>query len=513
EHGRAIGGVSREVERVLQEAGVNARVVGREKTPYSIWRKLQRKSIGFSQLSDIYAFRVVVETEEDCYRAMGAIHRAWPAVPGRFKDFISTPKRNNYRSIHTTVVGPRGMHIELQIRTETMDRVAEEGVAAHWRYKNESYGFDPEAAEAAGGRDPLANLRQLVQLMELGDSDELIEHAKLEMFVDQVFVFTPKGQLISLPRGAMPLDFAYAVHSDVGDTTVGVKINGELRPLRTELNNGDVVEIVRGAKPVVPTDWRSLTITGRARSAIRRHLRQTEKEEFVRLGRASVDQAFERTGKDRGDVSLRPALDRFAAPSEDDLFGQVGRGRITPTQVLETLFPGLQESEKAAVAARTRLEDGRAARLFVRGGGLNPNTAMHFCECCTPVPGDRIVGIDEPDRGRVTVHAIDCPLLAQFEEQESLWRDLQWTPEAERNTISHARLKATIRDAPGVLGQVCTVIGEAGGNILNLTMHHRQQGFFDTHLDIEVRDARHLIHIAAALRANPSVETVDRARD
>lgn len=510
--GHAISDISDEIADRLQKAGLSVRVYGREKHPYSIWKKLQRKSIGFSQLSDIYAFRVVVDTEDDCYRALGMIHRTWPGVPGRFKDYISTPKRNNYRSIHTTVVGPRGMHIELQIRTETMDRVAEEGVAAHWRYKNETYGFDPEAAEAAGGRDPLANLRQLVQLMEMGDADELIEHAKLEMFVDQVFVFTPKGRLISLPRGAMPLDFAYAVHSDVGDTTVGVKINGELRPLRTVLNNGDVVEIVRGAKPVVPTDWRSLTITGRARSAIRRHLRQTEKEEFIRLGRASLDQAFDRVGKSRNDVSLRPALDRFAAASEDELFGLIGRGRVTPAQLIETLFPGLHESEKAAVAARVRLEDGRGARLFVRGGGLNPNTSLHFDECCSPVPGDRIVGIDEPDRGRVTVHAIDCPVLAEFEDQESLWRDLQWTPEAERNTIAKARLRATIRNTPGVLGQVCTIIGETGGNILNLKMSHRQQDFFDVDIDIEVKDLRHLTHIAAALRACPSVETVDRAR-
>jgi GTP diphosphokinase / guanosine-3',5'-bis(diphosphate) 3'-diphosphatase len=511
--GTAVSAISGEITERLTKEGLAVRVYGREKHPYSIWKKLQRKSIGFSQLSDIYAFRIVVESEEDTYRAMGVVHRAWPAVPGRFKDYISTPKRNNYRSLHTTVVGPRGMHIELQIRTETMDRVAEDGVAAHWRYKNDNYGFDPEAAEAAGGRDPLANLRQLVQLMELGDAEELIEHAKLEMFVDQVFVFTPKGQLISLPRGAMPLDFAYAVHSDVGDTTVGVKINGELRPLRTTLNNGDVVEIVRGAKPVVPPDWRSLTITGRARSAIRRHLRQSEKEEFIRLGRASVDQAFERAGKDRLGVSMRPALDRFAVSNDDDLFGAVGRGRITPSQVLEAIFPGLQESEKAAVSARTRVEPGRNARLFVRGGGLNPNISLNFCEHCTPVPGDRIVGIDEPDMSRVTVHAIDCPQLAEFEEQESLWRDLQWTPEAERNTISHARLRATIRDAPGVLGQVCTIIGETGGNILNLTMHRKQQDFFDADMDIEVKDARHLTHIAAALRANPSVETVDRARE
>ena len=229
--------VSREISAKLEAAGVPARVYGREKHPYSIWRKLQRKSIGFSQLSDIFAFRVIVDTEADCYRALGVVHRTWPCVPERFKDFLSTPKRNNYRSIHTTVVGPRGMRIEMQIRTEAMDLVAEEGVAAHWRYKDQSYGFDPEAAEAAGGRDPLANLRQLVQVLEHGgDSEELVEHAKLEMFLDQVFVFTPKGKLISLPRGAMPLDFAYAVHTDVGDTCVGVKINGELRPLRTELH-------------------------------------------------------------------------------------------------------------------------------------------------------------------------------------------------------------------------------------------------------------------------------------
>ncbi|CAN5271611.1 bifunctional (p)ppGpp synthetase/guanosine-3',5'-bis(diphosphate) 3'-pyrophosphohydrolase [soil metagenome] len=510
--GRAIANISGELAERLEQSHLPARVYGREKHPYSIWKKLQRKAVGFSQLSDIYAFRIVVASEEDCYRALGVVHLAWPGLPGRFKDYISTPKRNNYRSLHTTVVGPRGMHIELQIRTETMDLVAEDGVAAHWRYKDENYGFDPEAAEAAGGRDPLANLRQLVQLMESGDSEELVEHAKLEMFLDQVFVFTPKGRLISLPTGAMPLDFAYAVHSDVGDTTVGVKINGEMRPLRTVLNNGDVVEIVRGAKQVVLADWRSLTITGRARSAIRRHQRQTEKEEAQRLGRASVDQAFERAGKSRSGVSMRPALDRFAAASEDELFSAVGKGRITPPQIIEALFPGLKLSEVAAVTERVRIEDGRAARLFVRGGDINPNTLLHFAECCNPVPGDRIVGIDQPDRGVVDVHAIDCPKLAEFEGQEHLWRDLHWTPEAERNSISKARLHGTIKNEPGVLGQVCSIIGETNGNILNLAMHNRQKDFLDIDIDLEVRDARHLTHIAAALRACPSVETVDRPR-
>ncbi|WP_293907114.1 bifunctional (p)ppGpp synthetase/guanosine-3',5'-bis(diphosphate) 3'-pyrophosphohydrolase [Phenylobacterium sp.] len=513
EQGGAVSQVSQDMAAKLEAAGVPARVFGREKNPYSIWRKLQRKSIGFSQLSDIYAFRVIVDSEDDCYRALGVIHRTWPGVPERFKDFISTPKRNNYRSIHTTVVGNRGMRIEMQIRTEAMDLVAEEGVAAHWHYKNKSYGFDAEHQKAAGGRDPLVNLRHLVQVLEHGgDAEELVEHAKLEMYLDQVFVFTPKGKLVSLPRGAMPLDFAYALHTDLGDTTLGCKINGELKPLRTTLANGDVVEVIRGGKPVVPPDWRSLTVTGRARSAIRRHIRQTEREEFIRLGRATVDQTFEAAGKARKDVSLRPALDRFAVASEDELFDAVGRGRATPAQVLEIVFPGLKASVREAATARRHIQEGKSARLYVRGGGLTPGITLHFGACCSPVPGDRIVGILESDGRGLTVHTIDCEKLAEYEDREELWRDLQWTPEAERNAIARARLTATIRNTPGVLGQVCTIIGEAGGNIVNLRMHHRQSDFFDVDIDVDVQDARHLTHISAALRANPSVEEVERTK-
>ncbi len=513
EQGGAVEVVSRDIAARLGSIGLRARVFGREKNPYSIWRKLQRKSIGFSQLSDIFAFRVIVESEEDCYRALGVIHRAWPCVPERFKDFISTPKRNNYRSLHTTVVGAKGMRIEMQIRTEAMDRIAEDGVAAHWRYKDESYGFDAEQQAAAGGMDPLVNLRHLVQVLEHGgDVDELVEHAKLEMYLDQTFVFTPKGKLVNLPRGAMALDFAYAVHTDVGDTCIGVKINGELRPLRTALQNGDVVEVVRGPKPVVPPDWKSLTVTGRARSAIRRHIRQTEKEEFTRLGKATVDQTFERAGKSRADIALKPALERFAAATEDDLFEALGRGRISPTQILDVVFPGLKAADREAATATRRIEGGRGARLYVRGGGLTPGISLHFGSCCTPVPGDRIVGIVEPEGTGLAVHTIDCTKLAEFEDREELWRDLQWTPEAERNTVTLSRLTATIRNAPGVLGQACTSIGEAGGNIVNLRMHRRQADFFDVDFDIEVKDARHLTHIAAALRANPLIETVDRAK-
>jgi GTP pyrophosphokinase/guanosine-3',5'-bis(diphosphate) 3'-pyrophosphohydrolase len=333
----------------------------------------------------------------------------------------------------------------------------------------------------------------------------------MEMFLDQVFVFTPKGKLITLPAGAMPLDFAYAVHTDVGDTCIGIKVNGELRPLRTVLQNGDVVEVVRGAKAAVPPDWRNLTVSGRAQSAIRRRIRLTEKEEFQKLGKASLEEAFARAGKTLSGVSLRPALDRFAAASDAELFEAVGRVRIVPTLVLETAFPGLKVSERAAAEERRRIEDGEGAHLYVHGGGLTPGVSLNFAPCCTPMPGDRIVGIVQPDRS-LAVHTIDCGELAKYEDHEELWRDLRWTPEAELNTLSEARLHATIRDAPGVLGQACTIIGEAGGNIIGVNMRHRHSDFFDVDFDVEVKDARHLTHIAAALRACPSVETVERAQ-
>ncbi len=510
ENGSAIEAVSPEIERVLAEAGGQARVKGREKTPYSIWRKLQRKTVGFSSLSDIYGFRVIVESEDDCYRALGVIHRAWPMVPERFKDFISTPKSNNYRSLHTTVVGPGGLRIEMQIRTEAMDRVAEDGVAAHWRYKNQSYGFDREAMEADGGRDPLLNLRHLVQVIEHGEGGEdWVEHAKLEMYLDQVFVFTPKGTLITLPRGGMPLDFAYAVHTEVGDTAVGVKINGELKPMRTALQNGDVVEIIRGTKREIPTDWRSLTVTGRARSAIRRHIRTSEREEFVRLGKATLEQTLERAGKSLGEVKLTEVLKTFAMPSEEDMFDAIGRGRLTATRVAETLFPALKGQLKAG-PERKRIGE-ESPRLFVRGGGLTPGVSIHFGQCCSPVPGDRIVGILEPDKG-LTVHTIDCQTLADFADDDSVWQDLQWTPQAERSAVGSVKLHATLTNARGVLGQVASIIGEAGGNILNLSMAHRQHDFYDVDIDVEVEDARHATMIIAALRANPYVDTVDRAR-
>jgi guanosine-3',5'-bis(diphosphate) 3'-pyrophosphohydrolase len=511
EHGRAIDGVSREVERVLAEAGVTARVLG---PPEDALLDLAQAA---AQVGRLLVPVRHLRLPRSSSRPKTTATAPWasstapgPWCPSGSRTSSRRPSRTTTARCTPLSSARAGLRIEMQIRTEAMDRVAEDGVAAHWAYKNKAYGFDQEAMEKDGGRDPLQNLRHLVQVIEHGEGGEdWVEHAKLEMYLEQVFVFTPKGSLITLPRGGMPLDFAYAVHTEVGDSAVGAKVNGELKPMRTQLQNGDVVEIIRGAKREIPADWRSLTVTGRARSAIRRHIRTSERGEFQKLGRATLEQTLSRAGKALDEVSLKPALETLAVEDDEDLFEAIGRGRLSAAKVGETLFPALKGRLKAG-PDRKRIADDQA-RLFVRGGGLTPGVSVHFGHCCSPVPGDRIVGILEPEAG-LTVHTIDCQKLAEFADDDSVWQDLQWTPQAEQGAVAAARLRATIKNAPGVLGQVTTIIGEAGGNIINLSMSHRQQDFFDVDIDVEVEDARHATMIMAALRANPSVDTVERAR-
>jgi guanosine-3',5'-bis(diphosphate) 3'-pyrophosphohydrolase len=514
EKGAAIVAIARDVAGKLEKQGISARVSGREKSPYSIWKKLQRKSVGFAQLSDIYAFRVVVSSSEECYRALGIMHRAWPCVQERFKDFISTPKSNNYKSLHTTVVGHKGTRIELQIRTEEMDRIAEEGVAAHWGYKNQAYGFDEEAATRDGGRNPMNSLRNIVNIVESGgDSEDWVEHAKMEMYLDQVFVFSPKGRLISLPRGAMPLDFAFAVHTQVGETAIGCLINGEHKPLRTVLQNGDQVEILTGLEARVNQDWFSLTVTGKARSAIRRHLRQREAGDFIKLGRTAIERAAAQVDKALKDISWRPAFERFNVTSEDELFELVGRGKIFPAKVLEAIFPGLKLPMMLTTDTLTRIRDGAGGAAFVRGSALHESQTVLFSKCCYPVPGDRIIGIVEDDG--VHVHSIECENLEALEEmdgEKDRWIDLHWTLNAEKNTLSVARLRVNMQNKPGVLGQACTLIGEAKGNIVNIGILNKPMDFLDVDFDIEVLDARHITNISAALRTSPMIESVERVR-
>ncbi len=508
----AVSDVSLAVTERLETADIPATVYGREKRPYSIWRKLQRKSVGFAELADVYGFRVLVDTEEECYRALGAIHTTWRYTPDRFRDYISVPKPNNYRSLHTTVMGPGQTRVELQIRTHEMNDVAERGVAAHWRYKDNLYLFDAAAAEAAGG-DPLERLRPFVEILEHGgDPEEFLEHARMEMFQDQVFTFTPKGRLIPLPQGAMPLDFAYAIHSEIGDTAVGALINGRERPLSTRLRNADVVEILRAGAPKPPANWRQLVVTGRARSAIRRLVRQTESEEFARIGRSIAESAFRREGKDMGKANLEDALTRLNLRDEQALFIALGRGRIGGAELLEAVYPGRKDSRRTRWR-RALIREGKA-QLYVRGKtkALTPGVTLDFAKCCSPLPGDRIVGILQPEIG-VEVHTIDCESLAQYEDDADRWIDLNWTPKAESDSMAIGRINLTVLHEPGALAEIAQIVGENNGNIANIRTQSRSSDFIDMQMDVEVVDAKHLSHIVAALRASRAVASAKRAKD
>lgn len=507
EKGANVANVIQTIMEVFEFAGVDARVFGREKQSYSIWRKLQRKSVEFQDLADVYAFRVIVNNPDDCYRALGLVHQTWRCVPDQVEDYISNPKPNGYRSIHTTVIGPGNVRVEIQIRTEEMDQVAEVGVAAHWRYKNEAYGYDEELA-ASAGVDAREATRSLLEIAEHGgDAGEFLEHAKLEMYQDHVFAFTPKGTLIPLPQGATPLDFAYAVHSDIGDRVTGVKINGDERPLRTVLRNGDVVEIVTGARVAPVPGYESLAKTGRAKSAQRRLERGARREEFAKLGRELVAHALHRHGHDLGETSLRSAATRLGRHEEEELFVAVGEGVLKPSAVVVAAFPGLED--------KVRREEGRKpmaadkAKLYVKGGSLTPGVALHFAEDCTPIPGDRIVGVIEPGKG-VVVHTIDCETLAR--ETETEWVDLAWTQTALHRTLAVGRIVATVENKRGVLADLCRVIAENEGDILNLRLAKRTTEFFDMIFDIEVADARHLTNIVAAMRTSKAVIEVERVR-
>ncbi|HEV2564235.1 MAG TPA: bifunctional (p)ppGpp synthetase/guanosine-3',5'-bis(diphosphate) 3'-pyrophosphohydrolase, partial [Microvirga sp.] len=348
-----------EIERTLttklRAQGIEASVTGRQKRPYSIWRKMERKSVSFEQLSDIFAFRIIVNTIDECYRALGIVHTSWPMVPGRYKDYISTPKQNDYRSIHTTVIGPGSQRVELQIRTEDMDEVAEYGIAAHALYKE---GVNDNSRLATESR-AYQWLRRTIDLLAEGDNpEEFLEHTKLELFHDQVFCFTPKGRLIALPRGATPIDFAYAVHTDVGNTAVGCKINGRMSPLLTELQNGDEVEIVRAEGQTPPAAWESLVVTGKARASIRRATRAAVRRQYTGLGHQILERAFERAGRPFSDEKLKGALPRLARVSVEDVLAAVGRGEMFSGDVVRAVYPDYLEERRAGSDGRGGHPDG-----------------------------------------------------------------------------------------------------------------------------------------------------------
>ncbi len=505
-----------ELQRTLTTAGLDAEVTGREKTPFSIWRKMQRKNVSFEQLSDIMAFRIVLGNVANCYQALGAIHGAYRVVPERFKDYLSNPKPNGYRSLHTGVFGPLNQRIEMQIRTREMHAEAEHGVAAHALYK--------EGAANTDGRQ-YRWLRELLEILDKASGpEEFLEHTRLEMFQDQVFCFTPKGELISLPRGATPIDFAYAVHSRIGDTCVGAKVNGRIVPLRNALKNGDQVEIVTSKAQTPSPEWERFAATGKAKAAIRRFVRTRQREQYVVLGRSLLSRSFEDNGETFGEKGLHDVLANFKQASVDDLAAAVGAGLVSARDVVVAVYPRLKTQRTKSGAEVVPLARARARARLREGGdqaggkdpsigirGLIPGMAVHFARCCHPLPGDRIVGIITTGKG-VTIHTIDCDTLESFGDTPERWIDVAWQTGTDASGTHVGRLRLTVANRPGSLSSLSTVIARNEGNISNLKIVNRSTDFFDMLLDIEVADVRHLADITAALRATPAVNSVERAR-
>jgi RelA/SpoT family (p)ppGpp synthetase len=519
-----ISEIERQLTKKLADRGIDARVVGRRKRAYSIWRKMERKSVGFEQLSDIFGFRVLVKTLADCYQALGVVHSTWPMVPGRFKDYISTPKGNDYRSIHTTVIGPSKQRVELQIRTIAMHEIAEYGIAAHALYKD-NVGSPTELLSRES--TAYAWLRRTIELLAEGSNpEEFLEHTKLELFHDQVFCFTPKGKLIALPRKATPIDFAYAVHTDIGNTAVGCKINGQIAPLTSELVNGDEVEISTSkAQTAPPAAWESIVVTGKARAAIRRATRTAVRKQYAGLGRRIVERLFQRAKIGYSDESLTGALSRLARASVDDVMAAVGRSELKASDVARAMYPDYKEERAAAMAAKPKSESGwfglkkltsvkfklpeNAAGPAIPIRGINGDLPVRFAPDGGAVPGDRIVGILTPGEG-ITIYPIQSPALSEFEDNPERWLDVRWDEEDQAPRRFPARIAVQSVNEPGSLAQITQVIAEHDGNIDNIRMTRRAPDFTDVTIDLEVYDLKHLTAILAQLRAKSVVAKAER---
>lgn len=495
EHGNLIPETIAQVRKFTDEAGLDVEIEGREKRPYSIWRKMEEKRHGFSQLSDIYAFRIICRTEDDCYRTLGAVHRHWRVVPGRLKDYISSPKANGYRSLHTTVYSKKATRTEIQIRTHEMHAVAETGVAAHWAYKDGVKSENPFAV------DPYLWLRNLVSRLEKGDEpQEFLDQVRLDMFHDQVFCFTPNGDVIGLPRGATPIDFAYAIHTNVGNHCAGATVDGHRVPLWTRLRNGQQISIVTAEGQTPSPHWEDIAVTGRAKAAIRRELRNRLRAEQVRLGRDLATQSFERAGREAGEKAYQVAAERLGFGSVEDLLSDLAQGRITAGKMITAVYPSQPAEEDVAPEPDIRQR--------VTGHGLRRGQRVRFCNGCWPVPGDRIMGLAR--LGDIIVHTSFCPVLEAFEDSLERWVDLAWHGDAAKSASNVVRIDVTLANQPGALGLVCTLVGELHANIDNLSMYERKPDFFKMTMDLEVRDTKHLGDILGALRAQSYVSHVER---
>jgi guanosine-3',5'-bis(diphosphate) 3'-pyrophosphohydrolase len=493
ETGDVIQQITGDMRFELEKAGISSEVFGRAKKPYSIWRKMQEKDQSFSRLSDIYGFRIITVNEEDTYRALGVIHQRWRAVPGRFKDYISQPKSNGYRSIHTTMSGRDGKMVEVQIRTRQMHDVAETGVAAHWSYRDGVRSNNPFAV------DPAKWISQLTEQFDgEDDHEDFLEAVKLEMYSDQVFCFTPKGDVVKLPRGATPIDFAYAIHTRIGNACVGAKIDGMRVPLWTRVKNGQSVDIITAEGQTPQATWLEIAKTGKAKSAIRRSMREEDRGRFITLGRELARSAFAHVRKKATDKALEAAAKQLRLNNVDEVLARLGSAELTGREVVESIYPDLIPKAGKEVDAR---------RAVI---GLGTGQSFQRATCCQPVPGERIVGITFRGQG-VVVHAIDCTRLAEYEDQPDRWLDLHWR-DGTHPAIYGATLDLTIGNDAGVLGRICTLIGETKANISNLEFMDRKPDFYRLLINVELRDAQHLHSLMAALEAESDVAAIKRHR-
>jgi len=491
--GDQIARIGSGLKLLLSRAGIEADVSGREKHPYSIWRKMGERHISFEQLSDVMAFRAIVPDADACYKALGTIHRRWPMVPGRFKDYISTPKRNGYRSLHTAVIHSEKMRIEIQIRSSEMHAQAEYGLAAHWSYK--------QGQRRAPGDSgvPSRWIEDLVEILDNAETpEELLEHTRMAMYQDRIFAFTPKGELIQLPKGATPVDFAYAVHTKLGNEAVGAKVNGRVVPLRTPIENGDQVQILKSKAQEPQPAWLNFAATGKARAAIRRFVRSKETGETQALGRKIYEEIVQRLPAQLGSEALANAVKRLKLPSGAALMEAIARATLTDAQVMEALMPGSAGGDVAAAKAP-------AQREAISIKGLTPGVAFDLATCCHPVPGDRIVGLRRADEA-IVVHAIDCPELADGVDAD--WVDLAWGDGSDGGT---AQLCVVLKNEPGALAVMAGIFGSHHANILNLKLENRDASFHSFRADLEVHDVQHLMRIIAALRAADVVSSAERA--
>jgi len=506
--GNLIPDIVADLKKDMNINGIKAEISGREKTPYSIWRKMQRQNITFEELCDIVAFRIIVETVGDCYQALGVINTKYPMIPGRYKDYISTPKPNGYSSIHTSVIGPKNRRIEIQIRTKEMHEVAENGVAAHWSYKQGSY----------EGSSQFKWLRGLLDIMEQASSpEEFLDNTKMEMYADQVFCFTPKGDLVSLPTSATAIDFAYAVHSSVGNRCIGVKINGRIKPLRTVLANGDQVEIITSKVQNPSPEWERFAVTGKARAAIRRFIRNQKREQYLELGRQIMQKDLKAGGKEYNEKDYIPLLGKYNVDAVEDLIAGVGEGIYPAREIILQIHPDMKSTMSSIMESfkkrTTRIKKKPADRVQIKG--LIPNMAIYFAGCCHPVPGDRIVGIITTGKG-VTVHNLACKTLEKFAAEPERWIDIDWNDDLtqagtdnEEKTYT-ARLNIILLDKPGALGLLSTTVAKAKSNISNLNTVNRSFGFLELLADLDVKNAEHLENVIDMLRTCPVINSVKR---